>query len=99
MPSSACWSLLYAEPMRTGGQSLLGETYAAKAALGNRTLLFDALNSSHWEIGGILGEVSAAMAKTSPTPAKPGLHEKFAEMTRRLQRGESLFIDGDRGPF
>lgn len=89
---------LYAEPLRAGGQSLLGETYAIRAARGDRTLLFDALNSSHREIGGILDEVSAAMAKATPTPAKPGSHEKVAEMTRRFQRGEWLFIDGDGEP-
>jgi hypothetical protein len=35
------------------------------------------------------------MAKTASTPAKPGSHEKVAEMTRRCQRGKWLFIDGD----
>jgi hypothetical protein len=89
---------LYAEPSRAGGQSLLGETYAARAARGDRTLLFDALNNSAIEITSIRDAVSAAMASAPSTAAKPGSHEKVAEMTRRFQRGEWLFIDGDGDP-
>jgi hypothetical protein len=86
---------LYAEPSRAGGQSNLGDTYAARAARGDRTLLFDALNSCSIELGTLRDEVSAEMAKAAPTKAKSGSHEKVAEMTRRFQRGEWLFIEGD----
>lgn len=89
---------LYAEPYRAGGQSLGGETYAARAARGDRTLLHDALNNSVNEITAIRDAVSAVMASAPSTAAKPGSHEKVAEMSRRFQRGEWLFIDGDGDP-
>jgi hypothetical protein len=88
---------LYGRPDRAGGQSNQGETYAARAAAGDRTLLYDCLTVSRDELDAIRGEVEAAMEAAAPTSAPPGTTDKVAEMARRAERGESLFIQGD-GP-
>jgi hypothetical protein len=86
---------LYGAPDRAGGQSLRGDTYAARAAAGDRTLLHEALTLSIDELNHIREEVEAVMAAAPPTPAQPGSKEKVEEMARRVERGESLFIEGD----
>ena len=88
---------LYGRPDRAGGQSNQGETYAARAAAGDRTLLYDCLTVSRDELDAIRGEVEAAMEAAAPTSAPPGTTDKVSEMARRAERGESLFIQGD-GP-
>lgn len=88
---------LYGDPSKAGGQSLQGETYAARAARGDRTLLYDAVGLSIDELTEIRNEIQAVLDAATPTAATPGTAEKVAEMVRRAERGESLFVDGD-GP-
>lgn len=88
---------LYGNPNRAGGQSLQGETYAARAARGDRTLLYDAVGLSIDELTEIRNEIQAVLDAAEPTAAGPGTADKVAEMARRAERGESLFVDGD-GP-
>lgn len=86
---------LYGRPDRAGGQSLQGETYAARAARGDRTLLYDCLTVSRDELDAIRIEVQQIMDAARPTEAAPGTSEKVSEMARRAERGESLFQNGD----
>jgi hypothetical protein len=86
---------LYGRPDRAGGRSNQGETYAARAAAGDRTLLYDCLTVSRDELDAIRAEVEAAMDAAPPTAAPPGTTDKVSEMARRAERGESLFIQGD----
>ncbi len=89
---------LYGAPEKAGGQSLQGDTYVARAASGDRTLLYESLTVALDEIGRIRDEVDAQMASAPPTPAAPGTPEKVEEMRRRMERGDALFIDGDGLP-
>lgn len=86
---------LYGRPERAGGQSLQGETYQARAARGDRTLLQDCLTGAIDELTLIRVEVEAAIDDVTPTVAGPGTNEKVLEMMRRAERGESLFCDRD----
>lgn len=88
---------LYGDPSKAGGQSNQGETYAARAARGDRTLLYDAIGLSIDELVEIRNEIQVAIDAAPPTQAAAGSKEKVAEMARRAERGESLFIEGD-GP-
>ena len=88
---------LYGNPKRAGGQSLQGETYAARAARGDRTLVYDAVGLSIDELAEIRNEIQAVLDAAPPTAAQPGTADKVEEMARRAERGESLFVEGD-GP-
>lgn len=88
---------LFGRPDRAGGQSNLGETYAARAARGDRTILYDAITLTVDELLAVRDEIQAEMDAAPPTPAAPGTTDKVDEMARRAERGESLFIEGD-GP-
>lgn len=88
---------LYGNPSKAGGQSNQGETYAARAARGDRTLLYDAIGLSIDELVEIRNEIQVVIDAATPTAAAPGTADKVAEMARRAERGESLFVDGD-GP-
>ena len=88
---------LYGNPSKAGGQSNQGETYAARAARGDRTLLYDAIGLSIDELVEIRDEIQVVIDSAPPTQAAPGTVDKVAEMARRAERGESLFIEGD-GP-
>lgn len=88
---------LYGNPSKAGGQSNQGETYAARAARGDRTLLYDAIGLSIDELTEIRNEIQAVIDAAPPTQAAPGTVDKVDEMARRAERGESLFIEGD-GP-
>jgi hypothetical protein len=88
---------LYGSPDKAGGQSLQGETYAARAARGDRTLLYDAITVTVEELLAVREEIQAVIDAAEPTTAQPGSKEKVDEMARRAERGESLFIEGD-GP-
>ncbi len=89
---------LFNSPQKADGNSKNCGQYVDRLAREDKTLLFDALNKAAVEIDAIREAVSAEMAKAAPTSAKPGSHEKVAEMARRCQRGEWLFIDGDGEP-
>lgn len=89
---------LYGAPEKAGGRSLAGDTYAARAAAGDRTLLYESLTVALDEIGRIRDEVDSQMSSAPPTPAAPGTPAKVEEMRRRAERGDSLFIDGDGLP-
>lgn len=86
---------LYGSPTRAGGQSLQGDTYAARAAAGDRTLLHEALTLSIDELTAIREELEAEMAAAPPTAAPPGSKAKVDEMALRVERGDALFIEGD----
>jgi hypothetical protein len=88
---------LYGNPSKAGGQSNQGETYAARAARGDRTLLYDAVGLSIDELTEIREQIQAVIDAAVPTAAAPGTADKVEEMARRAERGESLFVDGD-GP-
>ncbi len=87
---------LYGNPSKAGGQSNEGETYQARAARGDRTLLYDALTLTRDELDAIREEVQLQMDAAPPTAHEPGTPGKVAEMVARADRGESLFIQGDR---
>lgn len=86
---------LFGNPSRAGGTSNAGETYEARAARGDRTLLFDCLSFCGDEIDRLRNEVQASMDSAPPTSAVPGSAEKVAVMLARAERGESIFIKGD----
>jgi len=86
---------LYGDPSKAGGQSNAGETYQARAARGDRTLLYDALTVTIDELIEVRDEIGATMDAAEPTTAAPGTSDKVEEMCRRAERGESLFVDGD----
>lgn len=87
---------LYGNPSKAGGQSNEGETYQARAARGDRTLLYDALTLTRDELDDIRELVQREMDAAAPTDHEPGSPGKVAEMAARADRGESLFIQGDR---
>lgn len=89
---------LFGNPSIAGGQSLLGDTFAERAAAGDRTLLYDACSYVMDEIGGIRHEIDVAMDAAPPTHHLPGTAEKVAVMFQRAERGEALFIEGDAMP-
>lgn len=86
---------LFGDPSRAGGQSLHGDTYGARAARGDRTLLADCVLFCADELLEIHREVLAVMDAAGPTHALPGTPAKVAEMERRSDGGYSLFIAGD----
>jgi hypothetical protein len=86
---------LFAEPEIAGGQSLEGETYSARAARGDRTLVYDAVGYAGEELAEIRREIESVMDAATPTTFPPGTAEKVAVMLDRANRGESLFVDGD----
>jgi len=87
---------LYGNPSRAGGQSLEGEAYAARAARGDRTMLYDCLSVARDELDAIRDEVGRVMDSAEPTRHPPGSPGKVEVMAERLHRGESIFIAGDR---
>jgi len=86
---------LYGNPSKAGGQSNEGEAYAARAARGDRTLLYDCLTVSRDELDEIRTEVETVMDAASPTTSLPGSPEKVEVMVERYARGDSLFVQGD----
>lgn len=86
---------LYGNPSRAGGQSNEGEAYAARAARGDRTMLYDALTVAREELDAIREEVHQVMESAPPTKHRPGSPEKVEVMAERLHRGDSLFIAAD----
>ncbi len=86
---------LFAAPETAGGQSLEGETYSARAARGDQTLIHDACMLGRDELDGIVAEVQAAMDAAPRTTALPGTKAKVLEMEARARRGQSIFVDQD----
>lgn len=86
---------LYGRPERAGGQSLLGETYAARAARGDKTLLQDCLTVAIDALSALREEVELAIAKVEPTDAQPGTRAKVEAMARRVELGQAVFSDRD----
>jgi hypothetical protein len=86
---------LFAHPETAGGQSLEGETYAARAARCDQTLIHDASMLIRDEADAIVAEVQAAMDAAPKTAALPGTKAKVAEMEARARRGQSIFVDQD----
>ena len=86
---------LYSNPAKAGGQSLLGEDFASRIAMGDRSLLYDALGFCRDELDDLRGQIECVMDAAPPTPHPPGSPGKVDEMMRRLERGDSLFVAGD----
>jgi hypothetical protein len=86
---------LYGNPEKAGGQSLEGEAYAARAARGDRTMLFDCLTVARDELDAIREEVHRVMEAAPPTDFPPGSRGKVDVMRDRMHRGESIFIEAD----
>jgi hypothetical protein len=86
---------LFGKPETAGGQSLQGEDFAARAAAGDRSLIFDALTFLGDQIADLRHEIANEMANTPATTAIPGSAEKVAVMFARAEAGYDLFIDGD----
>lgn len=86
---------LFGRPETAGGQSLEGETYAARAARGDRTLLYDAVGFVGDELAEIRREIAGKMESAPPTTAAPGSAEKVRVMCERAEKGFDLFIAGD----
>jgi hypothetical protein len=74
---------------------LHGETYAARAARGDRTLLADCCGYVVDELDELRREIMAEMDAAPPCPHPPGSRAKVDEMERRAHGGYSLFIPGD----
>lgn len=88
---------LYGNPSQAGGSSSVhGDTYAARAARGDRTLLYDALGITADEILDVRREIEVQMDAAEPTSAEPGSRAKVLVMEERAARGESIFLDRDR---
>jgi hypothetical protein len=88
---------LFGRPDRAGGQSNLGDTYAERAARGDRTILYDAITVTVDELVAVREEIQREMDAATATEAAPGTPDKVRVMALRAERGESLFIGGD-GP-
>jgi len=86
---------LYGNPSKAGGQSNVGEAYAARAARGDRTLRYDALTITRDELDDIHNEVQSLMDAARPTVHPPGSSGKVGVMVERSLNGESLFVHGD----
>ena len=86
---------LYGNPSKAGGQSLLGETYAARVARGDRTILHDCVTYARDELDGIRADIETRMNATPPTRHPPGSRAKVDVMAARLEAGDSLFVAGD----
>lgn len=88
---------LYGNPSKAGGSSSVhGDTYAARAARGDRTLLYDAVGITADELLDVRREIEREMDAAPPTDAEPGSRDKVLIMEARAARGESIFLDRDR---
>lgn len=86
---------LYGNPSKAGGQSNEGEAYAARAARGDRTMLYDALTVAREELDAIREQVHQVMESAPPTMLPPGSPGKVEVLAERFYRGDSLFIARD----
>lgn len=86
---------LYGNPSKAGGQSNEGEAYAARAARGDRTMLYDALTVAREELDAIREQVHQVMEAAPPTMLPPGSPGKVEVLAERFYRGDSLFIARD----
>lgn len=88
---------LYGNPSKAGGASSVhGDTYAARAARGDQTLLYDAVGITAEELLDVRREIEQRMDAAEPTNAEPGTPDKVRVMEARAARGESIFLDRDR---
>lgn len=86
----------YGDPRRAGGAALVGDDYQERLERGDRSILADSVALAIDELVGVRDEILDRMDQAPPTSAKPGSLAKVEEMRRRAERGESLFIRGDR---
>jgi hypothetical protein len=86
---------LFGSPHKAGGQSLLGEGYAARVARGDRSVLHESITFVRNELDAIREEIEHRMDATPPTHHEPGTPEKVDVMAARLHAGDSLFVEGD----
>jgi hypothetical protein len=86
---------LFGKPETAGGQSLQGEDFAARAARGDRTLLYDAMGYVADQVAEIREEIAREMRNAPATAEMPGTTAKVRVMIERAETGRDLFIDGD----
>lgn len=85
----------FGDPSTAGGASLRGDEYSERIARGDRTVLFDCVTYCIEELAGIRDDIERVMDATPPTHHLPGTPEKVEVLARRLQAGDSLFVEGD----
>lgn len=86
---------LYGDPRRAGGSGLEADSYASRAAGGDRTILDDTLARAIEELGAIRDEIWREMGEVPPSRCLPGSAEKIAELQRRCSLGKSLHHPDD----
>ena len=89
---------LYGDPDRAA-RGANNTIYHARAAAGDPSILHDAITVTIDELVEIRDEIQQHMDGAEPTTAVPGSASKVAELRRRAERGDSLFVDGDQNGF
>lgn len=87
----------FGDPRKAGGAGLVGDDYRQRLERGDRSILADSVALAIDELAGVRDEILDRMDQAPATSANPGSLAKIRAMTRRAERGESLFIRGDRG--
>jgi len=86
---------LYGDPKRAGGSGLKGDSYAARAAEGDSSILDDTLCRAIEELTAIRDEVWEEMGNVPPSRCIPGSAAKIAELQRRCALGKALHHKDD----
>jgi hypothetical protein len=86
---------LYGDPKRAGGSGLEGDSYAARAAEGDSSILDDTLCRAIEELTAIRDEVWEEMGNVPPSRCIPGSAAKIAELQRRCSLGKALHHEDD----
>jgi hypothetical protein len=86
---------LYGDPKRAGGSGLEGDSYAARAAEGDSSILDDTLCRAIEELTSIRDEVWEEMGNVPPSRCIPGSAAKIAELQRRCSLGKALHHKDD----
>lgn len=86
---------LYANPSTAGGASNEGESFAARAAAGDPSILHDALGNVVADATELRDEVGRVMDDVPATPHAPGTPGKLDALAARYAAGVSLFAPGD----
>jgi hypothetical protein len=97
--------LIYCRTHGVGGDSLKisgwrktikgNSNYARRAAVADRTILYDALTVAIDEFAAVREAIQKAMDSAPPTMVLPGGKAKVEVMEQRAQEGFSIFIEGD----
>jgi len=97
--------LIYCRTHSVGGDSLKisgwrktikgNSNYARRAAVADRTILYDALTVAIDKFGAVREAIQNAMDSAPPTMVLPGGKDKVDVMEERARNGFSIFIEGD----